>query len=120
MPGKLSSVLREGGFSRVEESEIEAVAWWGSVDECAYWISETLWLMVGMRDGVGCWGDGAGQVGKEGLREGLRGVLEKGVLRGDGGEGEGGNGDAGSKVVVRGEGGRVGIRMVAFAGLGWK
>lgn len=115
MPGKLSSVLREGGFDRVEESELRAIAWWGSVDECAYWMTETLWLMVGMREGKGLWGDGEGKVGKEGMRVGLRGVLERRM--GDG-EGEGEEGDEG--VVVRGDGGRVGIRMVAFAGLGWK
>lgn len=119
VPGKLASVLREGGFSRVEETEIDAIAWWGSGDECAYWVTETLWLMVGMREGGarrgGGWGDGEGQVGKEGLRVGFRGVLEKRIRRGDGDEG----GNQGV-VVVRGEGGRVGIRMVAFAGLGWK
>lgn len=112
-------MLREGGFSRVEETEIDAIAWWGSGDECAYWVTETLWLMVGMREGGarrgGGWGDGEGQVGKEGLRVGFRGVLEKRIRRGDGDEG----GNQGV-VVVRGEGGRVGIRMVAFAGLGWK
>ena len=92
------------------------------MDECTHWMTETLWLMVRMRDekvGAG-WGNGEGRVGKEGMREGLRGVLEKAML---GGEEKGGREGEGGNVVVKGEGeeeGRVGIRMVAFAGVGWK
>ena len=94
MPGKLTSILREGGFEIVEEREIEAVAWWDGVAEAAYWITATLKMMVGKG-----WSEGE----REGMEAGFRRVLE----------GEG------SQVVVR-EGGKVGFRMVAFAGVGWK
>lgn len=100
VPGKLAQTLRAGGFGRVEEVEVEGVAWWGSVEEGAYWIARTVGMMVVGRG----WSDGE----EGGLEEGFRRVLERG-------EEEGGSG-----LVVRGEGGRVGFRMVAFAGLGWK
>ena len=35
-PGKLSELLREGGFERVEEVEIVTGCWWGGVGECAF------------------------------------------------------------------------------------
>lgn len=59
---------------------------------------------VGMIVGEG-WG--------EGMEEGFRVVLERGV-REDKGEGKG------KGLVMTDEEGRVGFRMVAFAGLGWK
>ena len=49
----------------------------------------------------------------EGMEEGFRVVLERGV-REDKGEGKG------KGLVMTDEEGRVGFRMVAFAGLGWK
>lgn len=97
MPGKLAGTLREGGFERVEEREVEGVAWWGGVGECAYWIAQTVGMMVG--EG---WG--------EGMEDGFRVVLERGVREGNERRG----------LVMTDEGGRVGFRMVAFAGLGWK
>lgn len=99
VPGKLASVLRAGGFSRVEEGEVEVVAWWGGVAEAAFWITATVKMMVGSG-----WTEGE----KEGMEAGFREVLERGVKEGDGG------------LVLRGEGGRVGFRMVAFVGVGWK
>ncbi|KAL9073109.1 MAG: hypothetical protein Q9161_003163 [Pseudevernia consocians] len=99
VPGKLAGTLRTGGFERVEEGEVEAVAWWEGVEEAAYWIVETLRMMVGR-------GWGAGERGR--VEEGFRVVLGRGVE-------EGGDG----LVVTDGEG-RVGFRAVAFVGLGWK
>lgn len=96
VPGKLAQILREGGFERVEEREIEGMAWWDGVGECAYWMTRTLGMMVG--EG---WG--------EGMEEGFKVVLERGLREG---KGEG--------LVVTDEGGRVGFRTVAFAGVGWK
>ncbi|CAF9923087.1 hypothetical protein IMSHALPRED_005848 [Imshaugia aleurites] len=91
VPGKLAGTLREGGFDRVEEREVEGVAWWEGVEEAAFWMAATVRMLVG-------WGEEE----KGGMEGGFRVVLERG----------GG--------VVRREGGRVGIAMVAFAGVGWK
>ena len=47
VPSKLAQTLRDGGFQRVEEREIETVSWWDDVESAAYWISATLKMMVG-------------------------------------------------------------------------
>lgn len=99
MGGKLAGVLREGGFGRVEEGEVEGFAWWEGVREGAFWLAKSAGWMVG---GAG-WTEGE----KGGLEEGFRVVLEREVEEGGG-------------LVVRGEGGKVGIPMVAFAAVGWK
>ena len=96
--GKLEGMMREGGFERVEEGVLEGRALWGGCGEAAFWLAKTCEMMVGEGWGVG-------------MEEGFRSVLERGVEEvKEGREG---------LVVVDGEG-RVGVRMVAFVGVGWK
>ena len=81
----------------MEEREVEGVAWWDGVEETAYWLTATLKLMVGQ---------GWTEREKEGMEGGFRTVLETGIKEGSG--------------LVMSKEGRVGFRMVAFAGVGWK
>lgn len=97
VPGKLAQTLRDGGFQKVEESEIEAVAWWDDVEAAAHWITATLKMMVGPS-----WSEGE----KEMMEDGFRRGLERGIREGSG-------------LVVT-DGARVGFRNVAFSGVGWK
>ena len=94
VPGKLASVLREGGFTDVVEGEVVSYAWFEGEEKAAESVSETLKLLVG---------SGWGEVEWEEMREGIRRVLA-----------------AGSEFVKRGEGGKVGFEMVAWTGVGRK
>lgn len=94
VPGKLESVLREGGFTDVTESEMVAYAWFDGDEKAVKDLTATLKPMVGSG-----WTDE-----EKGKMDG--GLLE--VLRG------------GSRHVLRGEGGRVGFELVAFTGVGKK
>ena len=81
------------------------MAWLGGVGECAFWVTETVWEIV-PKVGEGKKGGGKGR----GRKRGWRGVTGMFWRRGLGDESE----------VVKGEDGRVGVRMVAFVGVGWK
>ncbi|KAM0803790.1 S-adenosyl-L-methionine-dependent methyltransferase [Usnea florida] len=97
VPGKLAQTLRDGGFQRVEEREIEAESWWDDIETAAYWLTATLKMMVARH-----WGEEE----KERMEEGLREGLERAIRDGSG--------------LVMTDGARVGFKNVAFAGLGWK
>ena len=47
VPGKLRDCLRDGGFGNVEEGDVQAVAWFDSVEDMAKNLTATLRLMVG-------------------------------------------------------------------------
>ncbi|CAF9914510.1 MAG: hypothetical protein ALECFALPRED_009611 [Alectoria fallacina] len=92
VPGKLARTLREAGFGRVEECEVECWAWWGGVGEAARWVAATVGMLVGegwSQGGEG--GDGGGVSGGDGEGDGGG----EGVGGEGGGEWEGGGSDGG-------------------------
>lgn len=93
-PGELEQMLKDGGFRNVVESDVLAHAWWYDEKEAAKSMSESLKMMLG---------DGWTDEEKEKLEGGFLNALS-----------------GGSKHVVHGEGGKVGIEMVAWTGVGRK
>ncbi|KAL2043657.1 hypothetical protein N7G274_003964 [Stereocaulon virgatum] len=92
--GKLEQTLRDGGFEDVVEGEVVGHAWWPSVEEAAGRLAETTRMMVGSGWTVG---------EKEKMEGGFLDVLR-----------------AGGQHVRRGQGGEVGVEMVAWTAVAKK
>lgn len=94
VPGKLGRTLKDGGFKDVAEGEAKIMAWWGSGDEAAKYLADTVKVLVG-----NAWSESE----KEHMEEAFISVIN---VSGGG--------------VVKGEGGKLGFEMEVWTAVAKK